>query len=72
MARGADVNARDAKGNMPIMMAVKACIEGVPERSGYDEVDELIAKRIAEGRNGYTVPTGKRAGLPNSTGSTLG
>ena len=65
--RGADVSARDAKGNTPIMMAIKACvdsywtewrspdtvaallaagasIEGVAERSGYDEVDELIAK----------------------------
>ena len=64
--RGADVNARDAKGNTPIMMAIKACVdsywtewrspdtvaallaagastEGVPAKSGYDEVDALIA-----------------------------
>jgi ankyrin repeat protein len=66
--RGADVNARDAKGNTPLVMAVKACVdsywtewrspdtvaallaagastEGVPEKSGYDEVDTLIAKQ---------------------------
>lgn len=65
--RGADVNARDAKGNTPLIMAIKACVdsywtewrspdtvaallaagastEGVPEKSGYDEVDALIAK----------------------------
>ena len=65
--RGANVNARDAKGNTPIMMAVKACVdsywterrspetvvsllaagattEGLPEKSGYDEVDLLIAR----------------------------
>lgn len=65
--RGADVNARDAKGNTPLVMAIKACVdsywtewrspdtvaallaagaslEGVPEKSGYDEVDALIAK----------------------------
>jgi ankyrin repeat protein len=65
--RGADVNARDGKGNTPIVMAVKACVdsywtewrapdsvaallvagastEGVLEKSGYDEVDSLIAK----------------------------
>ena len=65
--RGADVNARDAKGNTPIMMAIKACVdsywtewrspdtvaallaagastEGVRAKSGYDEVDALIAR----------------------------
>ena len=65
--RGADVNARDAMGNTPLMMAIKACVdsywtewrspdtvaallaagastEGVPEKSGYDEVDVLIAR----------------------------
>jgi ankyrin repeat protein len=65
--RGADVNARDGKGNTPIMMAVKACVdsywtewkspetvaallaagasvEGLPEESGYGEVDALIAR----------------------------
>jgi len=63
--RGADVNARDMKGQTPLVMAVKACVdsywtewrkpdtvaallgagattEGVPEVSGYDEVDALL------------------------------
>lgn len=68
--RGADVNARDARGNTPIMMAVKACVdsywtewrspetvsallaagattEGLAEKSGYDEVDAIIARHRA-------------------------
>ena len=67
IGRGADVNARDAKGNSPIMMAIKACVDsywtewrspdtvaallaagastdGAPEKSGYDEVDALLAR----------------------------
>jgi ankyrin repeat protein len=65
--RGADVNARDAKGRSPLMLAVKACVdsywtewrspktveallaagasvEDVPEPSGYDDVDAVIAR----------------------------
>jgi ankyrin repeat protein len=63
--RGADVNARNRKGQTPMQLAVKACVDsywkewrrpdtvaalldagattdGVPDTSGYDEVDALI------------------------------
>jgi ankyrin repeat protein len=64
--RGADVNAKNRKGQTPIQLAVKACVdsywtewrkpdtvaallaagaitEGVPDISGYDDVDALLA-----------------------------
>jgi ankyrin repeat protein len=63
--RGADVNLTDGRGNTPLLLAVKACVdsywterrkpdtvkallaagastEGIPGKSGYDEVDALI------------------------------